>query len=162
MNQHLLETILRHVYSNLLIIPSEFIDVNNSASILSTKFLLEDNLWGCKVSSGDEELIIMVNSYEDEHSLLVKLKDSPIYCSYLFNSEEYDSEAMLACTLDGNSWLPCNTFLQATFLAGMEQMREIGLTWNKIKDYKEEKKLINSFIKFHHSIYEEDNEGSES
>lgn len=160
MNKVLLEHILRHVYSNLLIIPSGFIDLDKSDSLLSKKFLLEDNLWGCAVSSGTEELIVMVNSIEDEHCLLVKLKDSPVYCSYLINSEDYDSEALLACTLDGNSWLPCNTFLQATFLAGMEQMREIGLSWKKMKEYEDEKKLIDSFIDFHHSMYEEENEGS--
>ena len=40
-------------------------------------------------------------------------------------------------------------------------MREIGLAWNKIKDYNDEKKLMDSFIKFHHSIYEAEDEGSE-
>jgi len=161
MNKVLLEHILKHVYSNLLIIPSANIDLNKSESILSKKYLLENNLWGCKVSSGEEELRILVNSSMDEHCLLVKLKDSPVYCSYFINSEEFDSEAMLACTLDGKAWLPCNTFLQATFLAGMEQMREIGLSWNKLNDYDKDKELMNSFIEFHHNMYEVDDEGSE-
>jgi hypothetical protein len=66
-----------------------------------------------------------------------------------------ESDPMIAVSMDGKSWLECGTFLQSTFLAGMEQIRELGLAWHKASNYKSEYDALLSFINFHHSIYGE-------
>jgi hypothetical protein len=66
---------------------------------------------------------------------------------------------MIAVTMNGKEWMECGTFLQATFLAGMEQIREVGLAWNKCANYKEQFDMLLAFINFHHNTYGDRDEG---
>ncbi len=76
--------------------------------------------------------------------------------------EEIDSEALIAVSSDKKHWMPCSTYLQATFLAGMEQVRDSGFAWTKCSEYKEQYQQLLSFIKFHHNFYEVTDEGQEN
>jgi hypothetical protein len=73
MNNKLLEEIVRHVFASLLIIESDFIDLNSSKSLKSKDFLLKEkldfssddetisnNIWGCNISSEDQEIKIIL------------------------------------------------------------------------------------------------------
>jgi hypothetical protein len=77
----------------------------------------------------------------------------------LVNNPEINSEALIACSLDGKAWMECQTYLQATFLAGMEQVRDVGMNWSKCLDYKVHYESLLTFIKFHHTLYEGQYEG---
>jgi len=173
MNKRLLEEIIKHILSSFLVIPSNFIDVENSKALMSSEYLLKNKLsfqledgktvsnevWGCQISSEENEVKILLADCSDdynEYALLVRIKDSPAYAAYIVLDDNIDSEALIAFTIDGTSWLECNTYFQAMFLAGMEQMKQGGLSWKKCKYYNDDFKLLISFILFQNEIYGED------
>lgn len=173
MNRNLLEQIVKHVFANLAIIPSEHVNLNTTKSLKGKEFLLTERMpfvmddglqinrhvWGCQLSVEQQEIKMLLadcSLEEDipEYALLVQLKDNPYYGVYLVCSDEINSEPMIGCSLNGKDWMECQTYLQATFLAAMEQTRDIGFTWNKCSNYKTHFESLLSFIKFHHSTYE--------
>lgn len=178
MNRVLMEEIVRHVFSNLAVIPSNFVDVNKTKSLMSKDFILnskltfdngtslvENKVWGCQISSDPQDIIIMLgdcalDKNAPEYCLIVQLKNAPAYGLYLANNSD-ESVPLIACTLNGEEWMECPTYLQATFLAGMEQIREAGLSWNKCNNYKDQYELMVSFIDFHEKVYGVSDEGEE-
>jgi hypothetical protein len=177
MNKQLLDSIVKHVFANLAVIPSDFVNLDRSKSLMEKEYLLDRKLnfsgegkagqvWGCQMSSDQQEVKFLLgdcslDSNTLEYCLLVTLKGAPSYGLYLVQSDEFDSEPMIACTIDGKSWLECNTFLQASFLAGMEQIRDTGLSWRKCQNFSEEFDKLVSFIAFHQSVYGGSDEGQE-
>lgn len=179
MNNILRNTIVKHIFSNFGVIQSKFIDSNKTKSLMSNEFLLskkisykntagnivKNNVWGCQITLDQKEFKILLADYgqdsSKEYCLLVQLKNSPAYGLYILNDEILGDETMIACTLDGKQWMECQTFLQATFLAGMEQIKDIGLSWSKCNSYREQFDLILSFIEFYESIYEAKYAGQE-
>jgi hypothetical protein len=181
MNLQLMEQIVRHVLSNLLVIPSDFINPDHTKSLMNKDFLLEQKLtfesdgverknsiWGCQLSADQQEIKILLGDCTQdqgpsEFCLLVQMKNAPAYGLYLINcSDTFESEPLIACTMNNKDWMRCGTYLQATFLAGMEQIKDIGLAWNKCINYKDQYQLMLSFIKYHHIFYEAEYEGQES
>jgi hypothetical protein len=183
MNKELMEAIIKHVFSNLAIIPSFFVDFERSKSLMTQEFQIpkkisfemddstnvENNVWACQFSVGQQELKILLgdcsrdkfeNSEYTEYCLLIQMKDSPTYGLYLSFLNKDDN--MIACSLDGSGWMECQTYLQATFLAGMEQIKDMGCPWSKCADYQKQFDLMLSFIKFHDAFSEEDYEGQEN
>jgi len=124
MSLSLTKEIIIHVYKNLgLIQQSEF----NTDSLISNKYFLndyikyeEDNvikespIYGCIVKTLDKDMIIV---YCD-HYLIVKIKNSVTYGLSLDK---------IYFTINEKDWLECQVYFQATFLAGMEQIKQIGL-----------------------------------
>jgi hypothetical protein len=184
MNNKLTEQIAYHVLANLGVLPADFINQEVTKQITDKSFLLPEkisfetegqvtrnNIYGCQVSVADaKELRLLVADCTQEKSLpefalLVQLKDAPAFGVYMIytkmSNEPIDPEVLIAVTTDKINWMPCSTYLQATFLAGMEQMRDLGFGWNKAVNYSEQYQQLLSFIKFHHNFYGEDNEGQE-
>lgn len=180
MNLDLRQEIVKHVYANLGIIASDYVNLEKSRSLRDKDFLLNEKLsfegedgevinnrvWGCQISAADQEIKILLgdcSEWEDipEFALIVQLKNAPAYGLYLVCTEVVNSEGLIACTLNSKDWMECNTYLQATFLAGMEQMKDIGLSWHKCTKYESQFKLLQSFIKFHSNIWEAGDEGQE-
>lgn len=182
MNKTLMENIVRHVFANLAVIPSNFVNLDRTKFLMDKDFLLHDKisfvtdnegvihnkLWGCQISAEQQEIKILLGDCSQEkdipeYALLVQLKNAPAYGVYLVYNDlvpdKADSEPLIACSLDGKEWLECQTYLQATFLAGMEQIRDIGLSWNKCTNYKIQFESLLSFIKFHNTTYEAKYEG---
>ena len=93
-----------------------------------------------------------------EFALTIQLKDAPTFGVYLIYNKLVEdppyAEALIAVNTDNKHWIPCNTYLQATFLAGMEQLRDLTFGWVKIKDYAAQHAQLLSFIKFHDSYFE--------
>lgn len=181
MNRKLMEAITKHIFSNLAVIPSTFVNFDVTKPLISKEFLLNEKIpftfeddrvsnnkvWGCQVLVSQQEIKLLLADCSQEEStpeyaLLVSLKDAPLYGIYLVNNPEFNSEALIACSLDGKAWMECQTYLQATFLAGMEQIRDVGTSWNKVLNYKEQFESLLSFIKFHHMLYEGQYERKES
>lgn len=173
MNNRLLEEIVRHIMANFAVIPNDFIDLNKTQSLKNNDFILNTKIkfdgeeelniktgqvWGCQLSTDEQELkILLGNCSQDaiisEYAMLIQLKGAPCYGLYLVISD--DSEALIATSLNGKEWLQCNTFLQASFLTGMEQVKETGLSWGKCSSYREEYEKLVSFIKYHNLVYGE-------
>lgn len=190
MNRVLLEEVVKHIFANFAIYPSLFVDLNKSKSLMRNEYLLPEKLsfesdgetssnrlWGCQISADTQELKILLGDCSltktiPELAMVVQLKNTPLYGLYLVGPEQIDPtkqigaeyvdpEPMLACSLNGKDWMECNTFLQATFLAGMEQVRDVGLAWNKCTNYEDQHKALLSFIRYHDLVYKEDNERQE-
>jgi hypothetical protein len=185
MNIKLTEQIAYHVLSNLGVLPSNFVNRESTRSIVDKDFLLSEkitfnteggavlrkNIYGCQVTVADskELKILVANCTEDEtlpeFCALVQLKDSPAFAIYLMfthlSKEALDPEPLIAVSTDKKNWMPCSTYLQATFLAGMEQIRDLGFGWSKCTDYQDQYQQLLLFIKFHHSFYGVADEGQE-
>lgn len=181
MNRNLTEQIAFHILANLGVLTSSFVDKDvtrsliDSSLILPEKLKFEDegkvirkNIYGLQVSIADakELRLLLADCTQDqnipEFALLVQLKDAPAFGMYaVVTKENIDSEVLIAVSTDKNNWMPCSMYLQATFLAGMEQIRDVGFGWTKATNYSEQYQQLLSFIKFHHSYYQEDDEGQE-
>lgn len=172
MNYILTENIIKHIMSQFGIMPSKFVDMKKTKPLLDKEFLLveklsfqgesgeisKNDIWGCELSSaGQQEIKILLGKCSQdkepiEYCLIVHLKDAPTYGLYLIYDDV--SEPLIAVSANETGWLPCSTFLQATFLAGMEQIKESYLIWNKCTDYKLLYDMMLSLIKYHNIMYE--------
>lgn len=184
MNNQLAEQIAYHILANLGILPASFVNKDLTMSIKDKQFLLPEkitfdmdgdtfhkNIYGCQVmvADGKDFKILLGDCTQDkllpEYCLLAQLKDSPTFSVYLIFTQlaetPTDPEVLIAVSTDGKHWMPCTTYLQATFLAGMEQIRDINHGWTKCEDYQSQHQQLLSFIKFHHSVYGEPDEGQE-
>lgn len=173
MNKQLREQIVEHVFANLGMIVADYVKPD-SKSLASEEFLLKhvlvfedesghdirNKVWGCQLSAESQEIKILLGdcsqySNVPEYALIVQLKNAPAYGVYLICSPNVDSEALIGCSINSKDWMECNTYLQATFLAGMEQIRDIGLAWSKCADSESQFKLLQDFIKFHSKVWSE-------
>lgn len=185
MNQKLTEEIAYHILANLGVLPSTFLNAVETKSLTDKSFLLPEkvsfeiegrviqkNVYGCQVSVADHKdfkmLLADCTQEKDlpEYVLIAQLKDAPMFGVYLiFNriikDDDIDPEALIAVNTDNKHWMPCTTYLQATFLAGMEQLRDLSFGWGKCKDYQEMYAQLLSFIKFHDNFFEVSDEGQE-
>lgn len=176
MNKVLRETIVEHVLAGFIIIPSSFVAYDKSKSLKSKEYLLtetvsfkldeetiKNKVWGCQLAQQDIKILLVdcaVDKSIPEYAFLISVKNQPTYGLYLvYNDTNIDGESLIAVSMNGKDWLECNTFLQATFLAGMESLKELGLAWEKCTDYKDQLASILSFIKFHNELYGDNNEG---
>jgi len=165
-NSHLMNAIAQHIYAGLGIISSDFINIDGTKSLMSKEyllpekvpFLLEDNseiknrVWGCQLSANQQEIKFLladcsVEQEVKEYALLLSLKDAPLYGIYLI-SDGTKINSEIDFSINGDGWIEAPTYLQATFLAGMEKIRDIGFTWNKPSNYKTEFSFLISFIEF--------------
>jgi hypothetical protein len=187
MNEKLTEHIAYHVLANLGVLPSTFTNIDETKRVNDKQFMLAEkisfeteegqllhkNIFGCQVLVADKKefkmLLADCTQEKDvpEFALIAQLKDAPAFCVYLvFNQlveDPPEAEAMIAVNPDKKHWIPCTTYLQATFLAGMEQLRDLAFGWSKCKDYKELHTQLLSFIKFHDNYFEVNtDEGQES
>lgn len=175
-----MEQIIKHVMANLAIIPAVFINQEKTKSLTSKEFLLREklvfegdngatnnNVWGCQISAEQQEIKILVGDCSQnkdilEFCVLVQLKDAPAYGLYLMLAGDWVSqEPMIAVSINNKDWMECSTYLQATFLAGMEQIKDLGLGWSKCTNYIDQYELMLTFIKFHNIFYEASYEGQE-
>lgn len=178
MNKVLLNEIIKHIFSGFYIFSE---DNNKFKSLRSKDFLLKEkvsfqdesgkeitnNVWGIELSIQGADLKILLSdcsitkSKEGllEYCMLLKLKDNPAYGLYFTKSQSGDSSEnypLIAVSSDSSNWMTCNTYLQATLLAAMENVKDYAYSWNTCKDYKTHYDLMLSFIKYYNNYYGED------
>lgn len=180
MNTVLMENITQHILANLGVLPLSFIDMKHTQSLMDKEFLLNqklafknedgkfiyNNIYGCQVIVGQKEFKILLGDCSQdkatpEFCVVVQLTGNPAYGLYLVCDPSLDNEALIAVSVNDKEWMPCNTFLQATFLAAMEQLKDLGLGWIKCNNYRQHYDILLSMIKFHTAYYEVKNEGQE-
>lgn len=178
MNVDLTEQIIRHILSSLKVISTDFINVK-SQTLISKNFLLEEKLqleieeddliqnsvWGCKFYIEGKTLKIIVGDASIDNSItefcaIIHLDESPTYGMYIAMNE--DSRALIACSINGKDWMKCSIYLEATFLAGMEQMKNHLLLPQKCENYKSEFESMVSLMNFHSTVFGVIDEGEES
>ena len=173
MNQTLLKEIVAHVFATFAVIPSDFVNSQSTQSLMSVEYLLNERVsfevdgavinnkvWGCQMEVITNQLKVLLadcctDQTTPEFAMIVQPKDMPMYGLYLIGSnaedlvDPADNFTMLATSLNqGQDWMPLNTGLQATFLAGMEQTRELNIGWQKIQDHKATYQAALSFLRF--------------
>jgi hypothetical protein len=180
MNKVLMEHIAHQILAGLGIISSPYFDNSHYRSLISKEFLLDrklhfkaedgstisNNVYGCQMTIAQKSFKILLGDCSQdrdipEYCLIIHLQDNPVYGLYMICNPKVDSETMIAVTVNHQHWMICSTFLQATFLAAMEQLRDIGLGWSKCTDYQKMYELMVSMIQFHDAHSETEDEGQE-
>ncbi len=182
MNKKLTQEIVSHIYSELAVLESDFIDSKTFKSIKSNEFLLDKSIilevdgkdtkapiWGIELKIDNSYLKVLLSDISadndvHEYVCLVNLVGAPsygLYGNYSHNNEKVNNDFLISVSEDGSYWIPCSTYLQATFLAGIEQAKETGFTWYKCKDISKQYEMLLSFIKHNQDFFEDFNEGQE-
>jgi hypothetical protein len=175
MNQDLLEQIVLHIFSQFAIIPSDFVNAEKTKSLRDKEYQLNDKLdfelengyvvqnriWGCQLKVGAQLMSVVLGNCtleknEPEFALIFSCQDAPTYGLYLD-----PGHSVIGYSMNGKDWLESTTYLQATFLAAMEQVRELGMKWEKPSNEKDLISTLKTFIHFKNSIDEANDEGQE-
>ena len=184
MNILLTEQIIHHILSGLAAVPSNIIDLSKFKSIKSKEFLLPEkisieddsgnklpnNIWGIEMFFEQQEIKILLASCLDSDQIedyicVIKLKGAPgygLWLSYDTDKIISPSQPLIAVTVDGQNWMSCNTYLQATFLAAMENVKDAPIAWKRCQNYEDNYKLLLSFINYYNLFYEATYEGEEN
>jgi hypothetical protein len=179
MNRVLLQEIIKHVMAGFGVLEANHINYDKTKSLCDKQYLTSNRIefqdvqniktgqvWACQFAADHQELkVLLGNCSQDsdikEFAMLVQLKGAPCYGLFLVDGQNVESEPLIAVSLDGKEWLECNTFLQASFLTGMEQVKDTGLSWDKCVSHQEEFEKLKSFIEYHQLVYGDTNEGQE-
>jgi len=168
--------IVKHIFQNFGVfdtqshhfksLRSKEFRLNKNITLVNENKDIENKIWGCQQLFGTQLMTVLLSdlSVENDKSycLIVQLKDAPAYGLYLNLDSNLFDESLIACTVNNKDWITCNLHLQATFLAGMENIKEIGFSWKKPEEFAEQYELMLSFIKYYNSLFGDINEGQES
>lgn len=175
----LMEHIVRHIYEGLGLLPAVYLDPFRTQSLATKDFKLHDKklvfqdgdrvlhrpIYACQISLGGKDFKIMAGDCSQgdvpEFCVVIQLTDMPAYGMYLICDPTLDREALIAVSLDNQHWMPCSTFLQATLLAAMEQLKDVAIGWIKCTKYQNQYEQLLSMINFHISYYEVERAGQE-
>jgi len=83
------------------------------------------------------------------------LEGTPTYGIFYYADE--CEEAKIALSLSGKEWSDCNMYLKATYLAAMEQLRDIIIFPEICTEYKNEVAALKSFVNYCFEEKEEEN-----
>lgn len=163
----LTQEIVNHIFSKLGVGHSNLHRAYNS--ILNDNFMLDqkiclideeekevnNSMWSCKITVEEKDFRLLIADCstlnEQEYALIVSLDDSPAYGVYFSITDP--SANYIACLLNG-FWVTATVYMQASFLTGMEQIRELSSPWvrnEKTDDLYE--KLI-QFVSYHDEALE--------
>lgn len=152
MKSDLLNEIITHIFYNL-----KFLDSDSKQSICNNYFLCPQNfdfedssiisrVYGAQAVVNGYKFKLLAHHFFNENEdggtfcCVIQMQDCPIYgCigSYQDNKNVNNKieDGILVYQINGSeSWLPTTTFLQATFLAGMEQLKEMSIQFQKLDD----------------------------
>lgn len=166
MNKKLLSEIIYHIFYNL--------GINNQSSRVSIKDnhfqlsnsleTIEENNKACKFNLFSSETKLSDSLFKilycdfssqnlQEHCVMIKMQDCPTYACFLtIDGSGYQGE--MFTLLESNQWMPASTFLQAAFLAGMEQLKEVLAPWQKCHNFAELLAEMKLFIDYRNSLLE--------
>lgn len=175
MSKNLLQEIINHIFNGFSILNpldnGKFKSLKSSEYLLSDKLsfedeagnLLKNNVWGVqfKLENNDFKILLgdcSVDKNVLEYALVVKLAENPaygLYSAYSTTDKVIDSCPLIAVSVDNQNWMTCNTYFQATFLAGMETAKDLAYTATYCSNYQEHFNILTSFIKFHNQLFGE-------
>ncbi len=167
MNIELRNQIVKHIIFNLK-------EKNvSSKSILDEDFSLNKNLkfkindidieypiFGCQLDIDKKNLKILFtdlsdfNDDQNEYYSIIHFDNSPIYCLSLFFSKNNKSYNYISSKLfikTEQNLMECTTYLQATLLAAMEQIKDYGAFPKKCETYEVEREALISMIEYDNS-----------
>lgn len=154
--------ILNHIYSQLGINSYRLISIMSDKYLLSDMIAFEDldgnahqcKLWGVQIKSPQAKFRLIVGDLSTDQSnpeycLVVHMENCPVYGAVVSYEDDRPDNATLLFSIKDNKWLPTNTYIQATFLAGMESLKDLSAGWEKLPDKSDLIGTIRSLISFH-------------
>ena len=96
-----------------------------------------------------------------ENFVVIKLDGQPAYGCYLTSAPASGGigilawDGFIATELKSKAWIPATTYIQATFLAGMEQLRDLTSKYDKSSNIDELFILLKEFIAYHELCFGE-------
>ncbi len=143
MKNKLTTEIVNHFMHNFGVLGQEFLTISSLTSdqfLLDRKLMIEvdkqkvkKNIWGA-VGKIDKSLIKIwiadtsVSSNEAEYMMLLQLNDFTLYAI------NYTADGNEIYGLQQERWIPLTMLLKAKLLVGVEQLTEIFLTWEPMKE----------------------------
>lgn len=157
MNKELTLAIVKHIFANLglfgettsSLFQKDFV-INKSIEYYTEDFEgnqieKQSEIFSCKSQVGLNKINMIATSMEDEHFVIVKLEKSPTY-GVFFSSEE--ETGMIAFQTKEGNFSEASIFLQSSFLAGMEQLKDISTKYERENNNDELIASLKSFIAF--------------
>lgn len=152
MQSNLTNEILLHVFDNLGLVLPRQTSLKNDYFLTSAAIdLVEDDkdkhlkIWGAQVpvAAGKFQMLLTemkTHSQEQEYFLVSQLDDCPMYGCYILLESPIQGRieprhGEILFSLKDNAWLPTDIFIQATFLAGMEQLKDLLTSWTPVTDH---------------------------
>jgi len=177
MSTKLTNAIVEHIFDEL------GITAKQAVPITSNEFLTEhtisytgDNgsdvakVWACEATINNAKIVMAHTAFrmgdnDKDYALVVDIQDCPLYGCYL-SMYDYDShpykDGLITFSLrpkkksEENAWIETTNYLQATFLAGMENLRDLMVSYSKPKDTNDIFKVLLSFVKHCDDLQEEE------
>jgi len=157
-NNNLTKEIIKQVYLS--------IGVNHdNGFIMNDEFLLNQTIdfdifsgkiWSCETKINDAKIKLLLaecSAEKQEYAFISQIDGCPLYGCYLsYSIEPNDSLISFANT---DNWMICNYFLQASFLAGMDQLSQLSRSWSINSDPSDLIFKLKSFID-HHDLLNND------
>lgn len=159
----LTDCIVNHVFDNL------GITLLTKTSFRSPLFKLQDSieyddenhalLYGAEIKIENSMFRMLLADFSEdetysEYAMVMKLEGCPSYGCYLrVDGATGDPEDGLICFSNkSNVWFKSNVGIQATFLAGMENLRDVNATWNKLSKTTDLIEELKSFFEYQNDI----------
>lgn len=159
----LTNTIVEHIFHNL-----GFLDTRTNSLIsemLLTEYTItyddEDKehklpVYACETRINQSQIVMAgvvfpAEGTHQEMAVVIHTQDCPIYGCYLWyegGSQPIESEGQILMSLKDNTWMDTTTFVQASFLAGMEHLKDLRQTFTICKDAKPIYQTLVAFIKY--------------
>lgn len=169
MRYGLTDCIVEHIFDNL------GISLQRTASLRDPVFQLKETieyddvyhatLYGAVFKIEKSYFRLLLADFSDnetnsEYALVIKLEGSPTYGCYLFIDEALGEpeDGLICFATKPNTWIKASVAIQATFLAGMENLREVNASWTKPDKYLDLLEELKSFYDYQNNINSEGNE----
>lgn len=145
--------IVNHIFENLGVTLKNKVSIKNDSFLTNERieYTDEDNnssetlVWGCETTIESSKFIILLTEFPDnEYFLITKLENCPTYGCHL----NPGGDCIVGFALNPNNWLKANVAIQANFLAGMENLKDISSGWIKLKENKSFFDELRSFVEY--------------
>lgn len=137
-----------HIKSNM--INDEFL-IEEKLKFIEDSKEISSNIYISNLTSLNQEIQILITTYSNNRCLIIKIKDSPSYAILELNGEN----SLIALKLD--NWVTCSIYIQATFLAAMEQLKDLSILVKSSDINDEIINLLHEFLEYYEEINEQIN-----
>lgn len=157
MNKDLTNQIVKHIFSNLGILEERVATLISDDFLTDLKIEYENineklstaNIWATEAIANGVKIQLMASAFHmdnDEFAIVIEIENCPTYGCYLENCKNMNS--LIAFSVKNNAWIPTDIFTQATFLAGMEQLKDLTAEFSVCKNTKSLYEKLISFVNF--------------
>jgi hypothetical protein len=156
MSEQLTNQIVKHVLDNVGITDEKQVSILQFLTDKTIQFDVEDGelataeVWACQTLVDNVRFRMMYSHLDGDMIFVSKLDECPTYgCSLIIDNEiTYNLDGFIGLKMNDQNWIPTTIFLQATFLAGMEQLKDLSGGYSKCSDHEDLLSDLKSFISF--------------